>query len=209
MPESLRSRTAAARSLLPVRCYRSELPAALVARDLIALRTAELKTRAHRIADAFGGEAVIHTSLAGVRFEGLAKLPSACRHLWTRPETGAQVPLTKPRPRCTPEQRRAHAEVLSRWNALRPLSWVPYSPLYQALELDTAELQIAGIGWFAYGPSREQCQLYLRTAARIPEGIATPITAEEYSQIEIRVMQDSQLSLSTGKAASNCGIRGN
>ncbi len=171
MPESLRSRTSAARSLLPVRCYRSELPAALVARDLIALRTAELKTRAHRIA------------------EGWAKLPSACRHLWTRPETGAQVPLTKPRPRCTPDQRCAHAEVLSRWNALRPLSWVPYSPLYQALELDTAELQIAGIGWFAYGPSREQCQLYLRTAARIPEGIATPITAEEYSQIEIRVME--------------------
>lgn len=189
MPESLRSRTAAARTLPPLRCYRSELPAALAARDLIALRTAELKTRAQRVAEAFGGQPVITTTLAGVRFHGLEKLASGCAHLWTRAETGPQVPLTKPRPRSTPEQRHAHADVLSRWNALRPLSWVPYSPLYQALELDTAELQIAGIGWFAYGTSREQCQLYLRTAARIAEGIATPITDEEYSQIEMRVME--------------------
>lgn len=190
MPDASRGgRTAAARTLPAVRCYRTEQPAALAARDLIAVRTAELKTRAQRVAQAFGGLPVVTTTLAGVRFRGLEKLASACSHLWTRPETGAQVPLTKPRPRSTPEQRASHADVLSRWNALRPLFWVPYSPLYQALELDTAELQIAGIGWFAYGASREHCQLYLRTAARIPEGIATPITAEEYSQIELKVME--------------------
>lgn len=191
MPDASRGfSTTAARTLPAVRCYRTELPAALAARDLIALRTAELKTRAQRVAEAFGGVPVVTTTLAGVRFHGLEKLPIACSHLSTRAETGPQVPLAKPRNRSTPEQRRQHTDVLSRWNALRPLSWVPYAPLYHALEIDVAELQYAGIGWFGYGPSREQCQLYLRTAARIPADVATAITAEEYSQIEMRVMKE-------------------
>lgn len=184
-------RHAAARTLHAVRCYRSELPAALVARDLIAQRTAELRTRAHRLAQAFGGQPVVDTSLAGVRFLGLSQLSTPCGYLWCRADsdTGAQLPLSKPRRGASLEQRRQHTELLSRWNRLRPLSWVPYAPLYQALQIDTAELQIAGIGWFAYGPSREQCQLYLRTAARIPEHVATPITDGEYRQIELRVME--------------------
>lgn len=192
MPDaSSATRHIAARTLPAVQCYRSELPAALLARDLIAQRTAELRTRAHRVAQAFGGQPVVETSLAGVRFLGLAQMRSACGYLWCRADsdTGAQLPLSKPRRGASLDQRRQHTELLSRWNRLRPLQWVPYAPLYQSLQIETAELQIAGIGWFAYGPSREHCQLYLRTAARIPEQVATPITESEYRQIELRVME--------------------